>query len=189
MVSRGASDEDPCIVESLLYLKDCPYGTVKKRKKLDIVLTSSETITWDRRVVRSSVKVQYFSVRDNEAVLLLGLHYDYDNPALNAHPYFHVQIGKSNMTCEQLKEIKFRHTYVEEPDTFPGGIRIPTVHMGLCSTLLKIAADHFPATQFSNFRNVARSKKPFSEFECEIGANTLAGSPGLVCLQSHRFYR
>ena len=78
-------------VASLLYLKAWPVrSTTTRSKVIDILVKGNESYDLNKDIITQSiVKVQYYSVTNDNAAPLIGVHYDFNRGAQPAHPIFH----------------------------------------------------------------------------------------------------
>ncbi|NWB88413.1 hypothetical protein [Pseudomonas gingeri] len=178
-------------VAGTYYLKEwpCNSGSTKQTKKLDILLKSKEIYEVDSLVLRQSVvQVMYFNSAEKEANPTLGLHYDYEYGAGQAHPIFHAQFGSTDFTSAELKQVKFRKAPIQ-PWKDMVRVRIPTVHMGFPAAVLSLFADHLPHSSFQCFLKWANKHVLFSDAKARVDCRSAPLSSGDSSMfQAHRMY-
>lgn len=163
---------DPTRIVSTLkepiFLKDWPQKAGSNKSPLQIVINSSEEISFPKlKILNSSVTVNYFELGrngDNVAMNLLeSLHYDYRDPADPGHPLFHAQLSNRTIDEEFLLRSELCKRYLIRLGTLSArlkNIRIPTAHMGLASVLVGLMADHSPSNLGDVIAAVYAAKLP-----------------------------
>lgn len=133
-----------------IHLIDWPQ-TATSKKKVNILIDGEEKIAVSsKHIIKSTVRVNYFEMISPPAkkrmTPLESIHYDYEEPPMNAHPLFHAQLSNDLIDGFQNKT-EFLRNYNFDKDALSGrlkGIRIPTAHMSIVSVLVGLVADHYP---------------------------------------------
>ena len=149
-------------VTSLLYLRDWPVkSTTTRGKVVDILVKGAESYKLDEEIITQSiVKVQYFSIEKDVATPLIGVHYDFNGVAQPAHPIFHAQLAQlEDFAAGDLDSVGFRRKIGGREIKLLSTVKLPTPHMGLCSVLLGLTADHLPSKAFNLFLGGVRKNK------------------------------
>jgi hypothetical protein len=169
------------VVESALYLPEWKYRSSATGKRINILVRGSESFDFQLGLIKkSTIQVMYLEMDDSDnAVPILALHYDFEDPVLPAHPCFHVQFGVSDVTSEECRSIGLRASIRGPREPFYPSIRIPTPHMCLSGVLVGIAADHLPNAFANNFIGTVRSN-PLKDFvtSCAVLAENHTGHGG-----------
>jgi hypothetical protein len=175
-------------VEARLYLPNWPWRPGSKKRNLDILVRVDEEFSaTSERISAASVRVAYFLPRKNEAVPVLQIHYDFQNPIQQAHPIFHAQLGQINWQDGELVELGFeRNIKKRKPSDFHNH-RIPTAFMGYGPILLGLAADHLDHSYYSAFlTELRRNKSSAWGAMCDQLQKSLGKHGGY--LHSHHWY-
>lgn len=131
------------VVRSLLLLSEWKYKVTTRHKTISILIRAKEHYAKkSASMTKSTVQVMYLEIQGNEATPLLAVHYDFETPPQDAHPIFHAQLGTSNFSDEELKELNFNVKIQPTKANLYSNVRIPTPCMNLSSVLLGLAADH-----------------------------------------------
>jgi len=146
---------------------------------IDILLKAQETLQLDPLVLtQSTVKLNYFVVKDERARLIECVHYDYNYPPKDEqHPVFHAQFGDEAILPEGALKAEFAYPIDRDGFCCFKNARIPTADMTLSSVLLSLAADHMGAKFFNDFRDKFLSLREnlpcpaIDDFKWSIGSN------------------
>ena len=154
--------EDKGIIKVVLsepiHFVGLPYKSTstKSEKTIDVLINSSEEIYGETlHVERSRVHVSYFDVKnrgggnskkDELAVPIESIHYDFDIKQDKAHPLFHAQYCLNIIEKEIRDKSSSFKKYNVQPESLGDDriqhLKIPTAHMSLFSVLICICADH-----------------------------------------------
>ncbi len=175
-------------VNSLIYLRTWPYKSSSGRKQVDIIVRGYERFTCAQdEITKSTIQVLYFDVKAGKASPLLGLHYDFETPVQAAHPVFHAQLGLTEITPQERKELSFRWEIQNPVVPLYRNARIPTPHMNLGSVLLALVADHLPSSFYQSFlQHIRQNQATRWNAACSSLRSSLAQHGGY--LHSHHWY-
>lgn len=160
-----------------VHLKEWNYRGGSSKKPIHILLRAQEQIHHSEHVLsKSSVRVSYFKVQNNQAQLLQNVHYDYapgdDDSAQGqeTHPLFHAQVNNEPLhpPLSNAEDLEFQFEIQPSAQPWFNHARIPTSDMSFPSVLLCLAADHFEAQFFHDFyRKVCdcQAKMPHPRFD------------------------
>jgi hypothetical protein len=146
-----ASHEDNMVIfNCFLHLQEWQA----RKQHLHILLQVQESIKLgggEPVLAQSTVTINYFKVKDNQAQLLQALHFDY-GPEQKSHPIFHAQLTNEGMVLpsQVAAQIEFEFPQLPCATCFKEA-RIPTSDMTFPSVLLCLAADHFGEKFFADF--------------------------------------
>lgn len=156
-ISKNTS-ADCLVVESSLFLPNWKYRSSATGKRINILVRGNEFFNFDSGFIKSTIQVMYLEIDvKRDAVPLLGLHYDFEEAVLPAHPCFHVQFGVSDVSSEECRAIGLHASILPPKEPFYPSIRIPTPHMSLSGVLVGIAADHLSNRCATEFMVAVRS--------------------------------
>lgn len=144
--------------EAYIHLYEWNVRSTSGKERVHILLHVQETIECaTRRLTHSTVRVGYFQVQDNRAILLHSVHFDH-GPTQDAHPMFHAQLTSEtfNLPKTVAQELEFAYEQVPCNGCFKNA-RIPTSDMTLPSVLLCLAADHIQFRVFCDFYEKVQS--------------------------------
>jgi hypothetical protein len=145
-------DNKEIFVNSLLWMPNWKYRSAATGKQIGILIRSVEKYSGSAgEMVKSTVQVTYLEPNGKEWNILIALHYDFESPPQAQHPIFHLQLGESTFTQDELQRVGIRTVLNRPKAVHYGGIRIPTAHMSLSAVLVGIAADHLKVTEYGNF--------------------------------------
>jgi hypothetical protein len=180
---------DAIAVKTVLYFPKWKYksNSTKKSRALDILVSAQDSYDCKKsHIVASTARIAYLDpVSDKEALTLLSLHYDFENPPKPAHPVFHAQLGELKLE-DEIKSLRIEHEIRPPTVDLYGNARIPTPHMSICSVLIALAADHLPNDKFEDF---LKKVKTCYVVKLESKCNALRKSLGSCGnLHSHHWY-
>jgi len=109
-----------------------------------VVWAQEEIADKPPEILKSTVRVSYFTTQDACAKLLHTVHFDYDCPPQDNHPLFHAHLTSEAITipAPQAREIRFNWQIDPAKVLCFQNAKIPTSDMTLSSVLLCLAADH-----------------------------------------------
>ncbi len=181
-------DKNTIGIESLLYLSRWGYRPKSTKRTVDIVVRSSEKFHCaTKNMTKSIVQVMYFDADASKAQILLGIHFDFEGIAQQAHPVFHAQLDDTKLSEEEYKTIGFRKTINPAKAQHYSHLRIPTPHMGLGAVLLALSADHLPGEFHNQFLEAIRENPTVKWDAVCASSKTGLGKPG-GSLHSHHWY-
>lgn len=153
-----------------VHLKEWNYRGGSSKNPIHILLHAQEQIHHSEHVLsRSSVRVSYFKVQNDQAQLLQSVHYDYA-PGQEAHPLFHAQVNNEPLhpPSSDAEDLEFQFEIQPSVQPWFNHARIPTSDMSFPSVLLCLAADHFEAQFFHDFYKKVcayQAKMPHPRFD------------------------
>ncbi len=193
-VKMNCLEDQSTVVEisSAFCLPSWPYRSSQSSDKVDILVRTAERVDCSRSaVVKSSVGVLYLEPSTGHTTRpLLGLHYDFSEDEGGSHPVFHAQLGNISFTQRECEAMGYRKHI--DPPIMPmyGKARIPTPHIGLCSILLCLAADHLDPSQYVSFLDDVRTSELLAlklDVACGQTRQKVACQNGTY-LMSHHWY-
>jgi len=153
-----------------LYLANWRQKPYSPKGRLQILVKAQETIRAHDDVYvleRSTVRVGYYDLNGENALLLHGIHFDH-GPAQESHPIFHAQVTNDLVPLGGFAA-ELRVDFEQVPCArMQGYARIPTSDMSLPSVLLCLAADHIKPELFIAFLGEVRTlqeRMPVPTFE------------------------
>lgn len=187
-VSR-ITKEKLLMVTSNLYLPDWKYRSSATTKRINIFIRGAEVFDFiSGLIVKSTIQVMYLEIADELATPLLALHYDFEEPVLPGHPCFHVQMGVTDVSPQECREVGLRAAIMEPSTPCYPSIRIATPHMSLGAVLTGIAADHLPTAFSKQFITQVRTNfLKDCECSCLVLSENIA-SHGGANWHSHHWY-
>jgi hypothetical protein len=138
-----------------LYVKNLPCRRLSAEKRLDVVIMVLEELErgdpW--RVKKSTVYVNYFTVKDIQGQLVQSMHFDFNEDVQTDHPVFHLHMSDEIISNADMRSAHFD---LEIHPLHPSNecwvtTRIPTPDMTLTSVLYTLAADHLRTEIFAQF--------------------------------------
>lgn len=141
-----------------LHLRDWKWRGASASERVHILAEIQETVRCsDRVLLKSTVRLDYYSVADDTAELLQCVHFDFEGEKDN-HPIFHVQCRKDPIVLDASikQELAFEYDIKSDHVTCFRDARVPTSDMTFPSVLLCLAADHFAKPFFCEFREKAK---------------------------------
>lgn len=162
----------------------------RRVNEVDILVEVQETLRETSegqpvyQLIRSTVRVNYYAVDSNVAQLMHGIHFDFGGRSSSrsptrAHPIFHAQISHEliELPDERKSELEVDYSQRGCAKCFDEA-RIPTCDMTFSSVFLCLAADHFEAGHFSEFREKLRAfEASLPRPECSKMRDSLITNP------------
>lgn len=145
-ISFTEAGEGLLTAEYILYLENFPYKAVstKKSKAINILVRARDRYS-KRELISYNTEVLYTEIDKpgefkNKNVFLEGLHFDFDEQILPAHPVFHAQ--RNSTVLVDVAASHYSEYMAGEADRLHKGIRIPTPQMDGFSSVIMLIADH-----------------------------------------------
>jgi hypothetical protein len=171
-----SKDEDLALLDATIHLAEWKAGS----GTISILLRVREAIRRSTEdLVKSTVLVHYYGIKNKTATHLHSIHFDYDGEQ-DHHPVFHAQLCNdvASLAANDAEKLGFQYVRKESRPPCFKRARIPTSDMSLPSVLLCLAADHMKREFFMEFLESVKSveeKMPLPAFERTKAS--LAGKP------------
>jgi hypothetical protein len=171
-----AADNDVVSLDIVIHLAHWRAGN----GTVSILVNGREHIRRStREIIKSTVHVSYFGIKNNTASHLHSIHFDYDGEQDN-HPVFHAQLCNDTVDIgpESAEKLGFEYKLAHSKAVCFKRSRIPTSDMTLPSVLLCLAADHLEAQFFNDFVELVKTfqdKMPLPTFDSTKAS--IAGKP------------
>lgn len=168
LVSRFRRAQDNSVIfDGYLHLKNWKI----RKQAVSVLIQVQETIRRGQPpvLVKSTVRVCYFDVGQEQSSLMQSVRFDFDE-GRPCHPIFHAQLSSEAVTLPQqdADALDFElPTEIPKATCFKDA-RIPTSDMTFPSVLLCIAADHMGPEFFLEFMESVRdihARMPLPAFE------------------------
>ena len=145
-------DGKEAMLDAVIHLPEWPASSGKsKHRMLHILVHARERFGTSRphQIVESKIRVTYLRVNSELiATALSTIRYDYDQELRPAHPLYHFHCSSDPISEDHFpSSVRYKTLERQSAEScYP--FRVPTPHMGLCSVLIGLVADHLPPKTF-----------------------------------------
>lgn len=183
----ATDDRKEAELDATIHLPEWPASSGRRRHRpLDILVRARERFALNNpsTILESTINVTYWEVDRTKKIAkaLSTIHYDYDRAPRQGHPVYHCHCsdhpasdGRLPASWQFAPQPKLAKTH------FP--FRIPTPHMGLCSVLIGLVADHLPDKSFKELCKAIKEKgwtPPLAE-RCDLwNLGQVAAAPRVI---------
>ncbi len=133
----------------------------RPNREIDIVVHARErfSLAKPHLIEESKISVSYFRIDSNfsppTAIPFSTIRFDYDRQLRLSHPLFHFHFCPKPVEAPDPAVLESWHFEISSmPNASCYPFRVPTPHMGLCSVLLGLVAEHLDVEKFRDLWDV-----------------------------------